>query len=197
MKGSGDLARLVVQCATARGVRAPTNTLPVIQTTWVRQSQGTLDIILVDGDHFAEVQGLLERAYGAPDTTLCSDRARTSKQCMENHSTKPDRTWDVLWHVSAAAGFMIPLGNIIGPLIVWLVKKHEMPSVDLHGKESLNFQISVFLYALVSAILIFVLVGFILLPIVVIGAIVLVVIAAIKAGNGEFYRYPFTIRFIK
>jgi hypothetical protein len=72
MKGSGDLARLVVQCATARGVRAPTNTLPVIQTTWVRQSQGTLDIILVDGDHFAEVQSLLERAYGAPDTTLRS-----------------------------------------------------------------------------------------------------------------------------
>jgi uncharacterized protein len=109
----------------------------------------------------------------------------------------PDRTWDVLCHVSALAGFIIPLGNIIGPLIVWLIKKQELPSVDLHGKESLNFQISVTIYMLVSAILMLVLIGFLLMIVVAIGAIVLVVIAAIKAGNGEFYRYPLSIRFIK
>jgi hypothetical protein len=108
----------------------------------------------------------------------------------------PDRTWDVLCHVSALAGFVVPFGNILGPLIVWLIKKNEIPSVDAHGKESLNFQISVLIYLAVSAVLVLVLVGVFLMMAIAIAAIVLVVIAAIKASNGEFYRYPLTIRFI-
>jgi uncharacterized protein len=116
---------------------------------------------------------------------------------MDNTVPKPDRTWDVLCHVSALAGFIIPLGNIIGPLIIWLIKKQELPSVDAHGKESLNFQISVSIYMLVSVVLMLVLIGFLLMIVVAIGAIVLIIIASVKAGNGEFYRYPLTIRFIK
>lgn len=108
----------------------------------------------------------------------------------------PDRTWDVLCHVSALAGFVVPFGNILGPLILWLVKKNELPSVDAHGKESLNFQISVTIYMAVAAVLMLVLIGFFLMIGLAIAAIVLVVIAAIKASNGELYRYPLTIRFI-
>jgi hypothetical protein len=94
------------------------------------------------------------------------------------------------------AGFVVPFGNILGPLIVWLIKKSEIPSVDAHGKESLNFQISVLIYLAVSAVLVLVLVGVFLMMAIAIAAIVLVVIAAIKASNGELYRYPLTIRFI-
>jgi uncharacterized protein len=111
-------------------------------------------------------------------------------------SAAPDRTWDVLCHISALAGFIVPFGNILGPLIIWLIKKNEVPSVDAHGKESLNFQISVTIYMAVAAILMLVLIGFVLVIVVAIAAIVLVVIAAVKASSGELYRYPLTIRFL-
>jgi uncharacterized Tic20 family protein len=107
-----------------------------------------------------------------------------------------DRTWDVLCHITALAGFVVPFGNILGPLIIWLIKRNELPSVDAHGKESLNFQISVLIYMAVSAVLMLVLIGVFLMIVVGITAIVLVVIASVKASNGELYRYPLTIRFI-
>ena len=55
--------------------------------------------------------------------------------------SKDEKTWAMLCHLSAVAGFVIPFGSILGPLVVWLIKKDEMPIVDLHGKKSLNFQI--------------------------------------------------------
>jgi uncharacterized protein len=109
----------------------------------------------------------------------------------------PDRTWDVLCHVSALAGFIFPFGNILGPLIIWLIKKQELPSVDAHGKESLNFQISVTIYMLIAFVLVLILIGIVLALAIAIGALVLIVVAAIKASNGEFYRYPLSIRLIK
>lgn len=109
----------------------------------------------------------------------------------------PARTWEMLCHLSALAGFFIPFGNIIGPVLVWQIKKNELPSVDPHGKESVNFQISCLIYAAAAVILIVVLIGIPILFLIAIGDLVLVVIASIKANNGETYRYPLTIRFIK
>jgi uncharacterized protein len=122
---------------------------------------------------------------------------------MENTSpttpptSPPDRTWDVLCHVSALAGFIIPFGNVFGPLIIWLVKRAELPSVDAHGKEALNFQISVLIYLAVSFVLVLVVIGIFLVIGIAIATIVLIVMAALKASKGELYRYPATIRFIK
>jgi uncharacterized Tic20 family protein len=107
------------------------------------------------------------------------------------------RTWEMLCHLTALAGFFIPFGNLLGPLIVWLVKKNEIPSVDAHGKESLNFQISILIYAIVSGILVLVLIGFVLLIAVGIFSLVCIIIASIKVSNGEPYRYPLTIRFLQ
>ena len=98
---------------------------------------------------------------------------------------------------SALAGFIIPLGNLIGPLVVWLIKKNEIPSVDAHGKESLNFQISMLIYAIVSGVLCLILIGFLLLAAVIITNLVCVIIASVKASNGVAFRYPLTIRFLK
>ena len=120
----------------------------------------------------------------------------TPPQMTPPPTAAPDRTWDVLCHVSALAGFVVPFGNILGPLILWLIKKQELPSVDAHGKESLNFQISVTIYMAIAAVLVLVVIGFFLMIGLAIAAIVLVVIASIKASNGELYRYPMTIRFI-
>ena len=105
--------------------------------------------------------------------------------------------WEVLCHVSALAGYIIPFGNIIGPLVVWLMKKAESAEVDYHGKEALNFQISVAIYAIIGLLLVFVVIGIPLLIALGIANIVFMIIAAIKASNGERYRYPCTIRFVK
>ena len=113
-------------------------------------------------------------------------------------STPSDvRTWCVLCHASALLGlFFHFLGHILGPLIVWLMKRGDSPEIDAYGKESLNFQISMLIYDAVAAILCIVLIGIpILIGLWVLNT-VLVIIASIKAGQGQFYRYPFTIRFI-
>ena len=108
------------------------------------------------------------------------------------------RTWCVLCHAAALLGlFFHFLGHLLGPLIVWLVKRGDSPEVDAHGKESLNFQISMLIYDAVAAILCIVLIGIPLLIALWVLNTVLVIIASIQASEGKFYRYPITIRLIK
>lgn len=117
---------------------------------------------------------------------------------MSNGVQNEENTWAMLCHLSAFAGFIgVPLGNLIGPLIVWLVKKDQFPLVDQNGKESLNFQISLTIYAIVAGILTLVFIGFILLAVLYIAGIIYVILASIAANKGEVYRYPMTIRFIQ
>ena len=111
--------------------------------------------------------------------------------------TNEEKTFGMLAHLSALAGFVIPFGNLIGPLVVWLLKKEQSNWVDIQGKESLNFQISVTIYAIVSGILIVLLVGILLLIAVGVFALVMVVIASVKVNAGEDFKYPLCIRFIK
>jgi uncharacterized Tic20 family protein len=114
-------------------------------------------------------------------------------------STSSDiRTWCVLCHAAALFGlFFHFLGHILGPLIVWLVKRGDSPEVDAHGKESLNFQLSMLIYDAIAFILCFVLIGVPILIALWILNTVLVIIASIQASEGKFYRYPITIRLIK
>ena len=115
----------------------------------------------------------------------------------DSNVSADERLWGMIAHLSALAGFIIPFGNIAGPLIVWMIKKDAMPFVDDQGKESLNFQITVTIAAIVAAVLIVFLIGFLLLPAVGLAALVFTVIAGIKANEGVAYRYPFTLRLIK
>jgi uncharacterized Tic20 family protein len=108
------------------------------------------------------------------------------------------RTWTVLCHATALAGFFVPwAGHILGPLIVWLAKRGDSPEIDVHGKESLNFQISMLIYSQIAGVLCLVLIGFVLLGILHILNLVLVIIASIQASEGKLYRYPISIRLIK
>ena len=110
---------------------------------------------------------------------------------------KDERTWGMLCHLIAFSGVVIPFGNIIGPLVIWLIKKDEMPFVDDQGKESLNFQITMFIAVIVCVLLAFVFIGFLLMIVLLIFWLVVVIIAAIKANDGVYYRYPYAIRFLK
>lgn len=125
------------------------------------------------------------------------------------------RMWATAAHLSPLVALIgIPLGNVLGPLVVWLIKRQEHPFLDDQGKEALNFQVSLTLYALVAGLVVaplfFVgallplLPAIALLPVVILGGVallvfglVMMVIAALRANEGEAYRYPVTIRFVR
>ena len=132
------------------------------------------------------------------------------------------RTWAMLCHLSALAGLIFWLGNIIGPLLVWQIKKSELPEIDPYGKEAVNFQITITIINIAADII---LLGFIgatwgfgfrnyhwgsplamlgggfglssIIFLINLAGWILAVIAGLKANNGEFYKYPFALRFIK
>ncbi|MBL8386555.1 MAG: DUF4870 domain-containing protein [Burkholderiales bacterium] len=112
---------------------------------------------------------------------------------------KAELNWAMACHLAALAGFFVPFGNLLGPLVVWLLKRADMPQVEVHGRESLNFQINVALLVAVCWVLVFVLVGVVLLPAVILGALFFTLRAAIRVSNGELgHRYPaWIIRFLK
>ena len=108
------------------------------------------------------------------------------------------RTWTALCHASALLGVFLHFpGHLLAPLIVWLIKRDESPEIDAHGKEAVNFQISMLIYNIVAAVFCLILIGFVFLAILWVLNAVFVIIAAIQASDGKFYRYPMTIRFIQ
>ena len=111
-------------------------------------------------------------------------------------SSQDEKMWAMFCHLSALVGFIIPFGNIIGPLIIWAVKKEEMPLVDEHGKEALNFQISMTIYFIVAAFLVLVIIGIPILIALGLFELFAIVVAAIKANDGKKFNYPLTIRFV-
>ena len=111
-------------------------------------------------------------------------------------ASKDERMWATFCHLAGLVGFL-------GPLIVWLIKKNELPSVDVHGKASLNFQLTVLIAALAGGAAAFVLsffcIGWLLFPVMVLiglAGIVFAVIAGIKANDGQDYKYPFSLTLI-
>lgn len=101
-------------------------------------------------------------------------------------------------HLIALVGLLgNGIGFLLGPLILWLVMRKEDRFIDEQGKEAVNFQITVLIALIVGAILTLLVIGIVVVIAVGIAAVVLPIIAAIKANDGEHYRYPFSIRFIK
>lgn len=110
--------------------------------------------------------------------------------------SQDEKTWGMLAHLSALGGFIIPFGSVLGPLIVWLLKKDEMPFVDQQGKEALNFQITMAIGFVVCVLLMFVLIGIPLFFALMIYALIMTIIATIEANKGKHYQYPFALRLI-
>jgi uncharacterized Tic20 family protein len=113
-------------------------------------------------------------------------------------SQQDARMWATVAHL---AGFLmytaIPFASILGPLVVWMLKRQQSAYVDDQGKEAVNFQISMALYAILLVPTVCIGIGVFLLPALGVVHVILMVIAALKANAGENYRYPLTIRFVK
>ena len=121
-------------------------------------------------------------------------------QETETPATNPReaRKWAMICHIISLVGLMgNGIGFFLGPLIVWLIKREDHPFIDRQGKEAVNFQLTMILAFLVSAILCLVVIGFLFIFILAVLIIVLPIIAAVKANEGKEFEYPFAIRFIR
>jgi uncharacterized Tic20 family protein len=122
----------------------------------------------------------------------------TPPETPAKEANKDARMWAMFCHLAGLAGLIIPVvGNIVTPLVLWQIKKDDFPFVDEQGKEAVNFQISMSIYGVVAAVLIFACVGVVLLPAVYLVDLIFLLIAAVKANDGHHYHYPLTIRFVK
>lgn len=112
-------------------------------------------------------------------------------------SDKDFRTWAMVLHLSLLAGYtVVPLVGLIAPIVIWQIKKNEMPAMDEHGKIVVNWIISSLIYSAIGFVLMFILIGVpILIALYVLG-IVFPIIGAIKANSGIAWKYPLSINFI-
>lgn len=123
---------------------------------------------------------------------------------MTTPSDADVKLWNMLSHLSALAGVVIPFGNLLGPFIVWQVKKNEIPSVDQHAKDALNFQLTATLAVLALSIIAFILsffcIGYLLFPVIALlgfAAIGYSVYAGIQVNNGAEFKYFYNLNLIK
>lgn len=131
----------------------------------------------------------------SPDIEM---HAENSGQGPVYRSSEPGGdNWAMACHLSALCGYIFPFGNIIAPLALWLFKGRQIPQVDQHGKEALNFQISMTLYMFASMLLMLVGIGAVLLVALSIFTLVMILVATLKARKGELYRYPLALRLIR
>lgn len=110
-------------------------------------------------------------------------------------TTSQERNWALAAHVGSFVSAWFALG-LFAPLIVLLARGNDSPFIRRHAVESLNFQLNALVYSVVFALLIIVLVGFVLLPLYGIFYVIVVILGTVRAGSGEEFRYPLTIRVV-
>lgn len=113
------------------------------------------------------------------------------------YASNKEKQWVIASHLGTLVGYVVPFGNIIVPLIIYISKKEESRTIADQAKESLNFQITVFIFVIIAGILVFILVGIFLLIAVAIFQLVFVIIATLEVDKGNLYRYPVNIRFVQ
>ena len=120
-----------------------------------------------------------------------------SNPIAQASKTEETRQWAVLLHLSTLLGFVVPLLGFIVPIIIWQWKKTELPAIDAHGKVVANAIISYVIWGAISIPLCILLIGFVLLWILGILAVIFPIIAALKARDGIVWDYPLTIKFFR
>lgn len=111
--------------------------------------------------------------------------------------SEKDKQYAMFIHLSQFAGLLIPLLGWVLPLILWQTKKDTSEFIDANGKIVMNWIISSLIYGIICYLLVFLLIGFVLLPALGICSIIFIIIGSIKANNGETWPYPLSIHFLK
>ncbi len=114
-----------------------------------------------------------------------------------SHPSERERAWVAAMHATSLLGFLIPLGNVIAPLVLWLIARRTSPFVDEQGREALNFNLSIALYAVIAGILILLPVGLVILIATAGMLLVLPIVATVQGARGQEFHYPAAIGFIR
>ena len=139
----------------------------------------TLGILLVLGGTLKWVHGVKTSSAAAP--APASDRTRS---------------WGMLCHLSALLGYIFPFGHVLGPLVIWMLRRDQIPTVEAAGRESLNFQLTVTLMGLIGVMLSAVFIGLILLFLLVVFHFCMTLYASVRVQRGDDFVYPLNIRII-
>jgi uncharacterized protein len=116
---------------------------------------------------------------------------------MEQDKTAQTRQWAMFLHFSLLAGFIVPIAGWVVPIIIWQVKKTDLPDLDIHGKIVVNWLISSLIYWAIGVLLAIIAIGIVILLALGVVTIVFPLIGGIKANNGEIWKYPFSMKFLK
>ncbi|MBW1789430.1 MAG: DUF4870 domain-containing protein [Deltaproteobacteria bacterium] len=146
-----------------------------------------------------------EEAGGAGGATDDETPIKITQGPGLTETGESERTWAMVCHLSAFAFLFVPFGNVVGPLIVWLIKKDESSFVNAHGKAALNFQISLTLFFILGAIIAVVASFTVILPIIIliicllllIYGFVMIIVGGVSAYNGNYVEIPLSTRFLK
>ena len=112
------------------------------------------------------------------------------------YTSQTEKQWVIASHLGTLLGFVVPFGNIIVPLVIWISKKEESKTIEDQARESLNFQITITIFAIIAGILILIVIGIFLLLAILVFQVAFVIIATIEVDKGNLYRYPLNIRLI-
>jgi uncharacterized Tic20 family protein len=143
-------------------------------------------------DEFARAK---ERLLGG--STAFRERPEEFREAAPESLEQQTRQWAFFLHLSQLAGFVVPLAGLVAPILIWQLKKNDLPELDVHGKIVVNWIISEIIYFCVCIALAFVIIGIPLLIALGVCGIVFAIIGAIKANNGEVWKYPLSITFLK
>jgi uncharacterized Tic20 family protein len=130
-------------------------------------------------------------------STAFQESPRAFSEATSESLEKETRQWAFFLHLSLLAGLVVPLAGLVAPIVIWQMKKNDLPGIDVHGKIVLNWILSTIIYFFVSFLLAFVLIGIPLLIALAVLSIVFPILGAIKANNGEVWKYPLSIPFFK
>jgi uncharacterized Tic20 family protein len=143
----------------------------------------------IDDQEYAQAKARLLRPAGSPRR----DPVEFDEEPEDANREAQVRQWALLLHLSQFAGYAIPLGGLILPIVIWQLKKSEFPEVDAHGKVVANWIVSELIYGVMCLFLFFVLIGIPLMIVLFLLSVVFPVIGAIKANQGEVWKYPLSM----
>jgi uncharacterized Tic20 family protein len=149
-------------------------------------------------DDYEFAQAKTKLLNGSPDAQPAESAAFESAWVGPTAQEVETRRWGLLLHLSVLAGYAVPIAGIVVPIAIWQLKKDALPKIDVHGKNAVNWIISSFIYAAISGILTFAAgIGIPMLMALGVIAVVFPMVAAIKANNGEVWKYPMAISILK
>jgi uncharacterized Tic20 family protein len=135
--------------------------------------------------------------FSAPTKVCSSFNTPPNEAIMTDERDRQARQWAMFLHLSLLAGYIVPGAGFVAPIVIWQLKKADYPELDEHGKMVANWLISALIYGAISFLLVFVVVGVPLLIVLGILLVVFPIVGAVKANNGELWRYPLTVTILK